>query len=173
MILSPFHPKKPTKYWGTSHPFLSVFFFPRSEFFCYVSASKVDKYVIYSLCVLVHKHNLAISLIALLKVSIIMYSATQNYSSISTNSAINVLDTHLLCIVLRVWNSYLKGILKLLHSEVNVSSLGMCPNFWICRLLIQVILLDQDNFITNTTFNSKVLFYWIHLQHSYIHFLLI
>lgn len=62
-----------------------------------------------------------------------MYSSMQNYSSISTNSAINVLDTHLLYIVLRVWNilknPYLKGVLKLLHSEVSASFLGMCPNF--------------------------------------------
>lgn len=132
MIVSSFRPSKSPKYWGTSHPFLSIFFPVRG--FCYVSASKVDKCVICSLCTLVHKHNIAISFIAPLKVSIIMYvvlmySSTQNCFSISANSAINALDTHLLCIVLTAWKSYLKGFLKSLHSEASASSLGMCPNF--------------------------------------------
>lgn len=107
VILSPFHT---ISHPNTEEPHIlfCLFFFPVRGF-CYVSAIKVDKYVIYSLCVLVHKHNLAISFIALLKVSIIMYSSTQNYSSISTNSVINVLDTHLLFIVLSLKQLFKRG----------------------------------------------------------------
>lgn len=100
---------------------------------------------IYSLCVLVHNRELAISLcisgifVALLKCnSVIIVSSMQNDFSVPTNSPVNMLCTHLLCTVLRAWGSYLKCFLKLLHSEVGVSCLRVWPTF--ADFCIQVIL---------------------------------
>lgn len=131
------YPDKSPKCWGMSHLLLVFNFSVRG--FCYISASKVEKCIRNMFFVCPSTQPWTSNFFVYLQYfcstsegkrnSVMIVSSMQNYLFVSTNSPINMLCTHLLCTVLKAWDSYLKCFLKVLHSEVGVSCLRMWPTF--------------------------------------------